>query len=40
MGLSEAELIDIAKMSFEHAFINENDKVGFQRAGKPTSAST
>jgi aminodeoxyfutalosine deaminase len=40
MGLNEAELKDIAKMSFEQAFINESDKVAFQRTGKPTSAST
>jgi aminodeoxyfutalosine deaminase len=38
MGLQEEELKRIAKMSFEHAFINENDKVALQRAGKNTSA--
>ena len=38
MGLQEAELQRIAKMSFEYAFINENDKVALQRAGKTTSA--
>jgi adenosine deaminase len=38
MGLQEAELRRIAKMSFEHAFISEDDKVAFQRGGKTTSA--
>ena len=38
MGLQEAELKRIAKMSFEHAFINENDKAALQGRGKATSA--
>jgi adenosine deaminase len=38
MGLQEEELRRIAKMSFEYAFINENDKVALQRVGKTTSA--
>jgi adenosine deaminase len=38
MGLQEEELKRIAKMSFEYAFIDENDKVALQRAGKTTSA--
>jgi hypothetical protein len=37
MGLQEAELKCIAKMSFEHAFINENDKVALQRSGKASA---
>jgi len=40
MGMNEEELKDVATMSFEHAFINESDKVALQRAGKPTSTST
>jgi aminodeoxyfutalosine deaminase len=40
MGLNEADLNDIAKMSFEYAFINESDKVALQRTGKATSALT
>lgn len=40
MGLDEAELKDIVKMSFEYAFINDNDKVALQRTGKATSALT
>ena len=38
MGLQEAELKRIAKMSFEYAFISENDKVALLRGGKTTSA--
>jgi aminodeoxyfutalosine deaminase len=38
MGLEEAELKRIAKMSFEYAFIDENAKVTLQRVGKATSA--
>jgi aminodeoxyfutalosine deaminase len=38
MGLQDEELKRIAKMSFEYAFINENDKVALQRAGRATSA--
>ena len=38
MGLQEAEVKRIAKMGFEYAFINANDKVAFQRTGKTTSA--
>jgi aminodeoxyfutalosine deaminase len=38
MGLNEAELKDIAEMSFEHAFMNESDKVALQRNGNATSA--
>jgi aminodeoxyfutalosine deaminase len=38
MGLQEAELKRIAETSFEYAFINENDKVALQRAGRATSA--
>jgi aminodeoxyfutalosine deaminase len=38
MGLQEAELKRIAKMGFEFAFINENDKVALQRVGKATPA--
>ncbi|MDQ1410913.1 MAG: aminodeoxyfutalosine deaminase [Acidobacteriaceae bacterium] len=38
MGLQEAELIRIAKMSFEYAFIDEQAKAALQRRGKATSA--
>jgi aminodeoxyfutalosine deaminase len=38
MGLQEAELKLIAKMGFDHAFINESDKVALKRVGKATSA--
>jgi aminodeoxyfutalosine deaminase len=38
MGLQEPELKRIAKMSFEHAFINESDKLALRRGGKATSA--
>jgi len=38
MGLQEEELRRIAKMGFEYAFINENDKVALQRAARATSA--
>ena len=38
MGLEDAELKRIAKMSFEYAFIDENAKVALQRSGKATSA--
>jgi adenosine deaminase len=38
MGLQESELKRIAKMSFEHAFIDEHDKAGLPRNGKATTA--
>src|ERR1700686_120253 len=38
MGLEEAELKRIAKMSFEYGFISEHDKVALQRPPKATSA--
>jgi adenosine deaminase len=38
MGLGEAELKRIAKMSFEHAFVKDYDKLALQRVGKATSA--
>ena len=38
MGLQGQELKRIAKMSFEYAFISENDKVTLQRPGKASSA--
>jgi adenosine deaminase len=38
MGLQEEELRRIAKMSFEYAFISENDKMALRRVGKSTSA--
>jgi adenosine deaminase len=38
MGLQEAELKSMAKMSFEHAFIDEKAKVALQRDGTTTSA--
>src|SRR6202035_5427089 len=38
MGLQEEELKRIAKMSFEYAFINENDKIALQPAGRAPSA--
>ena len=37
MGLQEAELERISKMSFEYGFISENDKVALLRGGKTTS---
>jgi aminodeoxyfutalosine deaminase len=40
MGLDDAELKDIAKMSFEYAFINEDTRVALQRVGRATSALT
>jgi len=38
MGLQESELKRIAKMSFEHAFIDEHDKAALPRNGKATTA--
>jgi adenosine deaminase len=38
MGLQEAELKRLAKMSFEYAFINDKAKTPLQRRGKATSA--
>jgi adenosine deaminase len=38
MGLQEAELKRMAKMSFEYAFINENAKIALQRMGKASTA--
>jgi aminodeoxyfutalosine deaminase len=38
MGLQEAELKSMAKMSFEYAFIDEKAKVALQRDGTTTSA--
>ena len=38
MGLQEAELKRMAKLSFEHAFIDESAKVALQGLGKSTSA--
>jgi aminodeoxyfutalosine deaminase len=38
MGLQEAELKRLAKMSFEHAFIDDNTKAALQRRGKATTA--
>jgi aminodeoxyfutalosine deaminase len=38
MGLQEAELKRLAKMSFEYAFIDDNAKTALQRRGKATSA--
>jgi len=38
MALQEEELKRIAKMSFEYAFINEDDKIALQRPGRATSA--
>jgi adenosine deaminase/aminodeoxyfutalosine deaminase len=40
MGLQEQELKGIAKMSFEYAFIDENDRVALQRVGQGTSTSS
>jgi aminodeoxyfutalosine deaminase len=33
MGLSETELAQLANMSFEHAFLSENEKLSLRRAG-------
>ena len=38
MGLQEAELKRMAKLSFEYAFIDDKAKVGLQGLGKTTSA--
>ena len=38
MGLQDAELKRLAKMSFEYAFIDDNAKAALQRCGKATSA--
>jgi aminodeoxyfutalosine deaminase len=35
MGLSEAELAQLVDMSFEHAFLSENDKLAFRNARNP-----
>jgi adenosine deaminase len=40
MGLQEAEVQRIAKMSFEYAFMNENDRLAMQRRVKASSALT
>jgi hypothetical protein len=38
MGLQEAELKGMAKLSFEYAFIDDKAKVALQGLGKTTSA--
>jgi hypothetical protein len=34
MGLGESELAQLVNMSFEHAFLPENDKLSFRKARK------